>query len=187
MRSDPLAARPAAFVDRDGTLIHDTGYLANPNDVTLIVGATDAVARLRSAGFAIVIVTNQSGIAQGKITGSEYAAVEARLVGMLAAGGAIVDATYMCPHHPDVNGPCECRKPAPGLYRRAAHELALDLTRSVLIGDRWRDIAPADGLRARGILVPNAATPEDDLREAREHAVIAPTLTAAVDIVLGRR
>jgi D-glycero-D-manno-heptose 1,7-bisphosphate phosphatase len=185
MSSGPIPARPAVFVDRDGTLIYDKGYLANPDDVTLMTDAIHAIARLRSAGFAVVIVTNQSGIAQGRITGSAYAAVEARVVALLTAGGAAVERTYMCPHHPDVSGPCECRKPAPGLFRRAAQDLSLDLSRSVLVGDRWRDIAPADVLHARGILVPNAATPADDLREAREHAVIAPTLTAAVDMILG--
>jgi D-glycero-D-manno-heptose 1,7-bisphosphate phosphatase len=187
MSTGSISRRPAVFVDRDGTLIHDKGYLADPSAVTLVGDAIEAVARLRSVGFAVVIVTNQSGIARGVIPVSAYAQVEARLAALLAAGGAAVDATYMCPHHPDVSGPCDCRKPAAGLFRRAAAELSLDLSRSVLVGDQWRDIAPAGALRARGILVPSAVTPEDDAREAREHAMIAPTLTAAVDMILASR
>jgi D-glycero-D-manno-heptose 1,7-bisphosphate phosphatase len=187
MSSAPPAGRPAVFLDRDGTLIHDKGYLASPDDVSLIADAIHAVARLRSAGFAVVIVTNQSGIDRGVIPLSAYAVVEARVAELLRVGGAVLDRTYMCPHHPDVSGPCDCRKPAAGLFRRAAEELSLDLSRSVLVGDRWRDIAAAGPLHARGILVPSAVTPEDDTREAREHATIAPTLTAAVDMILALR
>ena len=185
MTSAPAAGpRPAVFFDRDGTLIDDKDFIADPDLVTLVPGAAIAITRLRSAGFAIVVVTNQSGIARGRITPAAYARVAARVTALLSATGATVDATYMCPHHPDVTGPCDCRKPAPGLFTRAAHELTLDLSQSFLIGDRWRDVAPAAALHARGILVPSPATPEIDVQEARRSAVVAPTLASAVDLIL---
>jgi len=177
--------RPAVFIDRDGTIIPDTGYIGDPDGVALLPGAAAAIARVRAAGFAVVVITNQSGIARGLITPEGYTAVAARLDAELAAAGAAIDATYMCPHHPDVNGPCDCRKPAPGLYLRAAHELEIDLTQSVLVGDRWRDVAPAAELHARGILVPSPVTPTVETQEARRSALVAPTLAAAVDLILG--
>jgi len=178
--------RPAVFLDRDGTLIEDVHYLADPAAVTLVTGAADAVARLRSAGFAAIVITNQSGIARGRITLSAYTAVKARLDGLLEAAGTQLDATYMCPHHPDVDRACDCRKPGAGLFIRAARELSLDLSRSVLIGDRWRDIAASGALGARGILVPSAETPDLDIDQARREAVVAPTLAAAVDMIVER-
>jgi D-glycero-D-manno-heptose 1,7-bisphosphate phosphatase len=178
--------RPAVFLDRDGTLIEDMHYLADPMAVTLVPGATQAVARLRAAGFAAIVTTNQSGIARGRITPDAYAAVKARLDALLEAGGTRLDATYMCPHHPDVTGPCDCRKPGTGLLTRARHELGIDLSRSVLIGDRWRDIAAAAELSARGILVPSPETSASEIEQARHDAAVARTLAAAVDMIVGR-
>ena len=142
-RYGELPLRPAVFVDRDGTIVRDTHYTNDPERIELIEGAPSAIARLRAAGFAVVVVTNQSGIARGLITGDEYDAVRARVEALMAAAGATIDATYMCPHHPDVTGPCDCRKPGSALFKRAAADLGIDLSRSVLIGDRWRDIEPA--------------------------------------------
>jgi D,D-heptose 1,7-bisphosphate phosphatase len=177
--------RPAVFLDRDGTLMEDLHYLADPTRVTLIDGVVAALRRLRIAGFAAVVVTNQSGIARGRITPSQYAAVQARLDVLLTAAHAPLDATYMCPHHPDVGGPCDCRKPATGLYTRAATDLDLDLGRSFLVGDRWRDIAAAPALGARGILVRSPDTPPSELEQARADAMAAASLGAAVDQILG--
>jgi D-glycero-D-manno-heptose 1,7-bisphosphate phosphatase len=178
--------RPAVFLDRDGTIIHDEHYLSDPGRVAAIPGAAAAIASLRKAGYVIVVVTNQSGLARGMITSAQYEAVRARTDSLFAAAGSPLDATYMCPHHPDVTGPCDCRKPAAGLYRQAARELGLDLGRSTLIGDRCRDIAAATELGANGILVPTAATPGDEIDQARQQATVAPTLAAAVSLVLGQ-
>lgn len=176
--------RPAVFLDRDGTIIRDEHYLADPDRVTPIVGASDAIARLRAAGYAIVVVTNQSGLARELITPSQYDAVRVRIDALFGAAGAPLDATYMCPHHPSVSGPCDCRKPGLELYTRAARELGLDLPRSVLIGDRWRDIAAAPSLGARGILVPSAVTPAEDVEQSAREARVAPTLAAAASWIL---
>ena len=141
--------------------------------------AVAAIARLREAGLAVVIVTNQSGIARGLITPAQYEAVRARLDSFVA-----VDATYMCPHHPDIDGACECRKPGLELYHRAIRDLGLEGARVVLIGDKWSDIAAADALGGYGILVPSADTPGEDRARA---LLTAPTLDAAASMALQAR
>jgi D-glycero-D-manno-heptose 1,7-bisphosphate phosphatase len=178
--------RPAIFVDRDGTIVRDTHYMSDPNRIELIDGAASAIARLRAAGFATVVVTNQSGIARGLFTTDEYEAVRARVDSLMAAAGATLDATYMCPHHPDITGPCECRKPGSALFKRAAADLGIDLARSVLVGDRWHDIEPAAALGARGLLVPGPDTPAADIDRAHRSAEVAPSLQSAVDRILAR-
>lgn len=180
------AARKAAFLDRDGTIIHDAEYLGDPAGITMLDGATDAIARLNRAGYLVVVVTNQSGIARGLLTTDDYERVRASLDDRVHAAGARVDATYMCPHHPDFTGPCECRKPGPGMYEQAARELNLDLAASVYVGDRWRDVAPAVRFGGRGFLLrTGAGGPDDFARAAREPAIeIADSLAAAVDRIL---
>ncbi|MFH1765211.1 MAG: HAD family hydrolase [Gemmatimonadota bacterium] len=145
--------RPAAFLDRDGTIIQDVNYLADPGGVVLIPGAVEALTLLRDAGFALVVVTNQSGIARGHFGVEDYEAVARRLDQLLASHGISLDATYYCPHHPEVSGDCPCRKPATGMYRAAAEELGLDSTRSFFVGDRLGDLLPALELGGEGVLV----------------------------------
>jgi D-glycero-D-manno-heptose 1,7-bisphosphate phosphatase len=145
--------RPAVFLDRDGTIIVDHGYLAEPAGVTLLPGAIEGLRRLHQAGYVLVVVTNQSGIARGLYGVEDYRAVEARLEERLAAAHIPIAGAYFCPHHPDISGPCDCRKPGLGLYRRAAAELNLDLARSVLVGDRTRDVEAATALGAAAWLV----------------------------------
>ncbi len=145
--------RPAVFLDRDGTLIREERYLADPEGVALIPGTPEALRRLRTACFALVIVTNQSGIARGLYGFRDYEAVAQRLEEILALEGIRVDGTYFCPHHPDVDGSCDCRKPGTGMHRRAREELGLDLGRSWYVGDRVRDVLPALELGGRGLLV----------------------------------
>ena len=174
-------SRRAAFLDRDGTLIIDADYLARPEGVQLIAGATDAVRRLNDAGVVVVVVTNQSGIARGLLTEDDYARVEERVRLVFAEAGARIDATYHCPHHPAITGACECRKPAVGMYEQARDELMLDTAASLYVGDRWRDVAPGIAFGGRGILVTSTATPHDDLMRAERDAETAPTLGDAVD------
>lgn len=145
--------RRAAFLDRDGTLIDDPGFLREPDRVTLLPGAADAVARLNAAGLAAVTVSNQSGIARGLYELDDYLAVEDRLLALLSERGARVDGRYYCPHHPDFTGPCGCRKPGVDLFERAAADLGLDLARSWWIGDRVRDLLPSRHFGGRAVLV----------------------------------
>ena len=110
----------AVCFDRDGTLIQGKVYLSDPRQVVLLPGVATALRDLREAGFALVVVTNQSGIARGLYSEDEYRTVAKRLDDLLAESGSPVDATMYCPHHPDFAPACECRKPATGMYQRAA-------------------------------------------------------------------
>ncbi|MAE70675.1 MAG: hypothetical protein CME06_09420 [Gemmatimonadetes bacterium] len=133
------APRPAAFLDRDGTLIELVDYPRDPEQVRLCSGAQEGLARLRSAGFALVVVTNQSGIARGLVTEAERAAVDSRMIELLGPDSA-PDLILFCPHLPELTGPCSCRKPKIGMIREAERRLALDLDRSYLVGDSPADI-----------------------------------------------
>jgi histidinol-phosphate phosphatase family protein len=143
-------ARPALFLDRDGTLIEDVGYPRDPRRVYLLPGAAGALARLARLGFALVIVSNQSGVGQGLLTRAEAEAVHAEVVRRFAAAGVRFDGAYYCYHAPDEG--CGCRKPAPGLLLRAAAELGLDVSRSFLVGDKPADVAAAAAAGCRGLL-----------------------------------
>jgi histidinol-phosphate phosphatase family protein len=179
-----VSGRAAVFLDRDGTIIADTGYLADPDAVRLLPGAAAAIARLNRAGLPAIVVTNQSGIARGLLDEASYAAVARRLDELLAAAGARLDAHYHCPHHPDLTGPCECRKPGPLLYRRAADDHGLQLRRSWWVGDRLRDVAPAERHGGRGVLIAPAAGEDRAGADERRFALV-PDLSAAVDLILG--
>ncbi len=180
------ALRRAVFFDRDGTLIDDEHYLADPTRVRLRPGATAAVNAVRAAGLLAIVITNQSGIGRGLFGEAEYEAVRARLDELLAADGAVLDASYHCPHAPGVGPACDCRKPAPGLFRRAAAEHGIDLARSAAIGDRLRDLTPITSLGGYGVLVPSPDTPLADMTRARDEYAVATTLGAAVARVLAR-
>lgn len=187
--SRTVQPRPAVFLDRDGTINIDTHYLRRPDDVRIIPGAAEAIARLNGAEIPAIVVSNQSGIGRGLLTHADYDAVSARIDELLADSGAHIDATYICPHAPspeDGTALCECRKPGLLLFRTAAAEHSIDLSRSTFIGDRWRDISPALTLGAYGILVPSADTASADVERARADARVEPTLAAAVELVLGR-
>lgn len=132
------APRRALFVDRDGTLIVDVGYPRDPARVEPLPGAIDALRALQ-AQFAVVIISNQSGLGRGLITAAEARAVHDRVVEVFARGGVALAGAYYCPHAPDAG--CPCRKPAPGLLLDAARELDLDLARSIMIGDKASDVA----------------------------------------------
>lgn len=149
--------RPALFLDRDGTIIVDVGYPRDPARVELLPGAAAALAAL-APHAALVIVSNQSGLARGRITPAEAAAVHARVVALLAAAGVTLAGAHYCPHGPDDG--CRCRKPAPGLLVDAAAALGLDLAASIVIGDKPSDVGAghAAGCRA-GLLFAAADAP----------------------------
>ncbi len=179
--------RPAAFLDRDGTLIEDPGFLHEPGRVRLLPGAAAAVRRLNEAGYLVVTVSNQSGIARGRYDVTDYQAVQRRLVELLLAHGARLDGAWYCPHHPDVTGPCPCRKPGTQLFRDAATALGIDFARSFWLGDRLSDIAPARVLGPRatsGILVLTGEGAGHREQAAVLGARVVADLTAAVDEIL---
>lgn len=162
--------RPAVFLDRDGTLITERHYLADPEGVELVPDALEALRSLREAGYALVVVTNQSGIARGLYTLEEYRLVAARLERILAEGGVPVDGTWFCPHHPEVTGPCTCRKPSTGMHLAACAELGLDPGASWYVGDKVTDVLPSLVLGGRGVLVRTGYG--RDLREAVPEGVV---------------
>lgn len=146
--------RAAVFLDRDGTVVHDAGYPRDPAQVRLLDGAAAALGRLRDHGFALVLVSNQSGIGRGLVTLREAEAVHAQVAALLEQAGVRFDGAYYCPHAPDAG--CACRKPAPGMLVRAATELNLDLARSFMVGDRGSDMEAGRGAGCRTILLTTA-------------------------------
>jgi len=143
--------RPVVFLDRDGTVNEEVGYLNHISRLKIIPGAAEGIKRLKAAGFAVVIVTNQTGPARGYFPESLVHEVNRELLKRLSAEGAEVDGIYVCLHLPEAD--CDCRKPKPGMVLRAAEELDLDLSRSYVVGDRWVDIELAQRVGARGVLV----------------------------------
>ena len=148
----------AVFLDRDGTLIEEAGYLDRLERLVFFPYTVDAVRVLNRAGFAVVVITNQAGIARGIVREPFVAEAHRAISEKLAAGGARIDAYYYCPHYRTGTVEkyvmaCDCRKPGAGMLRRAAQDLDLDLARSFVVGDRWHDVGAARAVGARGVLV----------------------------------
>ena len=178
----------AVFLDRDGTLIEEVGYLDRLDRVQFFPYSIDAVRLLNRAGFAVIVTTNQAGIARGFFDEAFVESTHRQLSSTIAAGGAVVDAFYFCPHHPDgvietYRRTCDCRKPQPGLLRRAATERGLDLAQSFVIGDRAHDVAAGAAVGARGVLV---RTGYGDRVASTNHgaAMVADNLMGAVSWIL---
>jgi histidinol-phosphate phosphatase family protein len=177
-----MTVRPTAvFLDRDGTIIRDTGYPADPADVEIRGGAAEAVAFLNRASVPVIVVTNQSGIGRGMYDEEAFRAVQSEMERRLAAAGSRIDAVYHCPHAPDVG--CECRKPALGLYRRASADLAVDLTGAVYAGDRARDVMPAFETGGTGLLVADESGRYDE--STPEGCLRAPDLLTGLRCIMG--
>jgi D-glycero-D-manno-heptose 1,7-bisphosphate phosphatase len=169
--------RAGVFLDRDGTLIEEVGYLDCLERLTVFPFSVDAVRLLNRAGLAVVVVTNQSGVARGYFDEPVVEATHRQIAALFARGNARVDGFYYCPHHPEgrvaaYRLECDCRKPKPGLLLRAAQELDIDLRRSFAVGDRAHDIATGVNAGARGVLVRTGY--------GRAHEAEAATLAAAV-------
>lgn len=169
----------AVFLDRDGTIIRDVSYLSRPDEVELLHGAAEAIARINAALVPAVIVTNQSGIGRGYFSVADYERAEEHLNALLDERGARIDATYYCPHTPDDN--CRCRKPGTLLFERAAADLGVDLRNALFIGDRFRDVEPGLRLGAKAVLISALETPADEVARARESARVADSLSVALD------
>jgi D-glycero-D-manno-heptose 1,7-bisphosphate phosphatase len=150
--------RPAVFLDRDGTLIEERGYLDRIESLAIFPWTADALRLLKRAGFATVVITNQAAVGRGIIDEAFLADVHRELSARLERGGGVIDAYYYCPHAPDARlepfrQVCGCRKPAPGMIERACLEMDLDPARSVMVGDRWLDVACGQAAGTRSILV----------------------------------
>lgn len=182
---------PAVFLDRDGTMIEERGYLDRLDLIALFPYTAGAIRQLRSVGYRIVVVTNQAGIARGYFDEGFVRKAHRHLDSLLAPEGAAPDAYYYCPHHPDgvveaYRVVCRCRKPSPGLIERAAADLGIDVSRSFVVGDKWLDVGLANQAGARGILVRTgygtAMAGEPPAGVHPEH--VAATLREAADYIL---
>jgi D-glycero-D-manno-heptose 1,7-bisphosphate phosphatase len=182
----------AVFLDRDGTLVDELGFLRRPADLRLLPGAAAGVARFNRAGWRAVLVTNQSGIARGLLDEPTLAAIHARLARELARGGAHLDGLYHCPHlapaSPGEPGTvCDCRKPEPGLLLRAARELDLELGSSWIVGDSRRDLEAGRRAGLAGGLLVLTGKGRAELAEwDAERPATAPDLDAAARAILAR-
>jgi len=183
----PGGAR-AVFIDRDGTLIDLVPYLHDPERVRLLPGAAESLRRLGEAGWKRVLITNQSGIARGLYGLEDVERVHARTLELLRAEGADLEGIEICPHLPEITGPCDCRKPAPGMLARASRRLGVDPARSWVIGDRIEDVMSGSPLGCPGILVLSGYGREQARRvppEAWENVrFVARDLPAAVAAIL---
>ena len=179
--------RRAALLDRDGTIIADEHYLADPERVALLPGAADAIRLLAQAGVPSIVCSNQSGIARGLVTLEQYHAVRLRVAELLEGVGAALLGSFVCPHHEQFTGPCACRKPGTELFERAAALHGLDLSRSMFAGDKHRDVAPAVRYGAPAYLVLSPDTPEEHVTRARaEGAEVVDSLLDAAGRFLER-
>ena len=188
--SAPEALRRAVFLDRAGVrdpnvVYPDTGCYESPRtaaDLVLCPGVVAALLRLRQAGFCLILVSNQPNAVKGKCSLDELHSIHTRLCSELAAGGIILDGTYYCYHHPDLSGPCPCRKPEPYFLKRAAGVYHLNLQSSWMIGDRPSDIECGHRAGASSIWID--AGEGMDAREAADFTV--HSLNEAAELVLGR-
>ncbi len=187
--------RPAVFLDRDGVLIRDVDFLTRREQVEVAAGAPAALQRLRRAGFALVVVTNQPVVARGLLTEDEVRALQVFIEKRLReSGGGDLDGFYFCPHHPSADlvsyrAACECRKPRPGMLRRAGRELEIDVSKSFMIGDRPSDVEAGRRAGCRTVLVQTGRhaaapiqSPDGPFDPVPDH--VCADLATAVDWVL---
>jgi D-glycero-D-manno-heptose 1,7-bisphosphate phosphatase len=179
------------FLDRDGTMIQDVGYLDRLDQIAFYPWTVDAIRALNRAGLPVVVITNQSGIARGLFTEAFVDETHRAISEYLERGGARVDGYYYCPHHPrgtvdQYTRRCDCRKPGSALLDRAARDLVIDLSRSFMVGDKWLDVGAARGAGARAILVRTGLGAAQEERGSADLTadVIVDNLAAAVSWIL---
>lgn len=173
----------AVLLDRDGTLNAEVGYVTHPDQLILIDGAAQAVADLCHAGWLVIVFTNQAGIGKGLYSEADLAAVHAKLTREIQSAGGHLSGIYYCPHAPDSG--CDCRKPLPGLLRRAAQDYGLDLTQCVVVGDSHRDIEAGQAVGCRTVLVLTGHTTAEMAAElSSQPDAVFPDLTAAAALFL---
>src|SRR6516164_4039980 len=174
------ALSPAVFLDRDGTIMKDTDYCSHPQDVRIFPGVIEALRRVKSRGFKLIIITNQSGIGRGLFTLDQYRAVETEVLRQL--GDDLIDGTYYCPDAPGQHS--NCRKPAPGMVVKAVRDHQIDLSHSFLIGDKEIDVECAHNAGVRAIRVRTGI--QSDVTGSNAD-LVAADLPAAVQIILNAK
>lgn len=184
--------RPAVFLDRDGTIIEEVGYLNRLDRLTFFPWTIDAIRAMNDAGIAVVVVTNQAGVAHGYYDETFVRETHREIEKRISEGRARVDAFYYCPHHPRATldayrQACECRKPGTGMLRQAAADLGLDLARSYVVGDRWGDVELGKAAGAKSVIVTTGYASGHELRTEGAAAADAVTdnLASAVGWIIG--
>lgn len=182
---------PAVFLDRDGTINAEKDYLHRIGDFQFLPGAPEAIRRLKEAGFLVVVVTNQSGVARGYFGLDEVEALHRHLQGELARFGTAVDAFYFCPHHPtegvgEFRRDCPCRKGKPGMLLQAAVDLGIDLGGSYMVGDKFADVEAGRAAGCTPLLVFTGYGSEEAFRHPEDPVRKAADLAAAADFILGK-
>lgn len=179
----------AVFLDRDGTIIEDVGYLNTHRNLQFIKGSIEAIKKLNAAGYKVVVITNQAGIARGLITEDMLQTIDKTLHKWILNGGAHLDGIYYCPHHPEhgvhpYKQECECRKPHPGLIKKAEKDLDIDLSQSWMIGDKYSDVLAGKRAGTKTIFVTSGRGQEEKKKLVEKPDHIAENLAAAVDWLL---
>jgi len=181
----------AVFLDRDGTIVEDVGYMNSPQQIQFIPGSIEAIKKLNEAGFKVVVITNQAGVARGLITEDMLQTIDKTLHKWILSGGAHLDGLYYCPHHPEhgvhpYKQACECRKPHPGLIKRAHRDLNINLAQSYMIGDKATDVEAGKraGTKTIYVLTGRGKGEKDRLQEKPDH--IAENLADAVKWLLNQ-
>ena len=188
MVKNPSASGAAVFLDRDGTLNDDRGYLTSPDQLTLLPGVPEGIARLNDIGVLVIIVTNQSAIGRGLMTFEDLQKIHDKLTDLLIPYQASLDEIFSCPHRPEEG--CFCRKPSPGLLHQAAEHFSLDLSRCFFVGDKRSDLEAAQKVSVPGVLVMTSQYSQAAL-EARDKGLVqieyvAQTFTQAVGWIEGK-
>jgi D,D-heptose 1,7-bisphosphate phosphatase len=179
----------AVFLDRDGTIIKDVGYLSSPDQIQFIPGSIEAIKKLKEAGYKVVVVTNQAGIARGLITEDMLQTVDKVLHKWILNGGTHLDGIYYCPHHPEhgvypYKQACECRKPHPGLIKKAEKDLNIDLSRSFMVGDKASDVEAGKRAGTRTIFVLSGRGEDEKDKIIKKPDHVAKDLYQAVNWIL---
>ena len=177
--------RPAVFLDRDGTLNMDKGYVHCIEDWEWIPGSVDALAALRRAGFLVIVVTNQAGIARGYYGEAAVNNLHEKINRELQEHGGQIDGFYHCPHHPEFSATCECRKPKPGLIHAARRDFDIDLSRSWLVGDKASDIQAGWAAGVKSILVLTGYG-DNECASLGKDVISVPDIGAAVQYIISR-
>ncbi len=182
----------AVFLDRDGTIIEDVGYLNSPEQIKFIPGSIEAIKKLNENGYKVVVITNQSGVARSLISEDMLQTIDKTIQKKILNGDAYLDMIYYCPHHPEAGHypykqECDCRKPAPGMINKAQKDLNIDLTKSFMIGDKTSDIEAGQRVGIKNILVLSGRGQGEKDKIKTQPDLIAKTLKEAADWILANQ
>ena len=157
------------FLDRDGTVNHDSGYITSPTELVLLPGVVEGIARLKQGGSRVVLITNQSGIARGLFTEDDLSMIHRKLERELEMQGVSLDGIFFCSHHPD--DACQCRKPKPGLIQQAIQQLNLNVSRSYYVGDKVIDMKLANTVGSKAVLVMTSGFSQEAVQAIENHQI----------------